>query len=106
MLPDGSESGASQPGVADLVQPQAGVFLTSFPHDKDVTIFPDEIFGFDYLDLELFFLLIAADLNDFYYGYDNVFQHTPQDMLDKLSPGSMQIVGDTVLETTRTVDEH
>jgi Zn-dependent M28 family amino/carboxypeptidase len=48
----------------------------------------------------------VADLIDFDYGYDNVFWHTPQDTLDKLSPTSLQIVGDTVLETIRALDTH
>jgi Zn-dependent M28 family amino/carboxypeptidase len=48
----------------------------------------------------------VADLIDFDYGYDNVFWHTPQDTLDKLSPNSLQIVGDTVLETIRALDAH
>jgi len=48
----------------------------------------------------------VADLIDFDYGYDNVFHHTTQDTLDKLSPASLQIVGDTVLETIRALDAH
>lgn len=48
----------------------------------------------------------VADLIDFDYGYDNVFWHTPQDTVDKLSPNSLQIVGDTVLETIRALDAH
>ena len=41
----------------------------------------------------------CADLIDFDYGYNNVFWHTPQDTVDKLSPNSLQIVGSTILET-------
>jgi Zn-dependent M28 family amino/carboxypeptidase len=48
----------------------------------------------------------VADLIDFNYGYDNVFHHTTQDTLDKLSPASLQIVGDTVLETIRALGAH
>lgn len=48
----------------------------------------------------------VADLIDFDYGYNNVFHHTPQDTLDKLSPNSLQIVGDTVLETLRALNAH
>lgn len=47
----------------------------------------------------------AVDLIDFEYGYANVYHHTPQDTLDKLSPRSLQIVGDTVLESIRLLDE-
>jgi glutaminyl-peptide cyclotransferase len=41
----------------------------------------------------------CADLIDFDYGYNNVFWHTPQDTVDKLSPKSLEIVGTTILET-------
>ena len=47
----------------------------------------------------------VADLIDFDYGYGNVFWHTPQDTLDKLSPKSLEIVGDVTLETVRLIDE-
>ena len=47
----------------------------------------------------------CADLIDFEYGYDNVFWHTPQDTLDKLSPKSLEIVGSVILETVRLLDK-
>ena len=46
----------------------------------------------------------CADLIDFSYGYNNVFWHTPQDTVDKLSPQSLQIVGSVILETVRILD--
>ncbi len=46
----------------------------------------------------------SADLIDFSYGYNNVFWHTPQDTVDKLSPQSLQIVGSVILETVRILD--
>jgi glutaminyl-peptide cyclotransferase len=46
----------------------------------------------------------SADLIDLNYGYDNVFHHTTQDTLDKLSPESLQIVGSVILETVRMLD--
>ena len=46
----------------------------------------------------------SADLIDFDYGYGNVFWHTPQDTLDKLSPKSIAIVGEVILETVRMLD--
>ncbi len=46
----------------------------------------------------------CADLIDFDYGYDNVFWHTPQDTVDKLSPKSLEIVGSTILETVNILD--
>jgi Zn-dependent M28 family amino/carboxypeptidase len=47
----------------------------------------------------------CADLIDFTYGYNNVFWHTPQDTVDKLSPQSLQIVGSVMLETIRILDK-
>ncbi len=46
----------------------------------------------------------CADLIDIEYGYGNVFHHTVQDTLDKLSPKSMQIVGDVILQTVWMLD--
>jgi Zn-dependent M28 family amino/carboxypeptidase len=46
----------------------------------------------------------CADLIDFDYGYNNVFWHTPQDTVDKLSPKSLEIVGSTILETIGILD--
>ena len=47
----------------------------------------------------------CADLIDFMYGYNNVFWHTPQDTVDKLSPKSLQIVGSVIFETMRILDK-
>jgi Zn-dependent M28 family amino/carboxypeptidase len=46
----------------------------------------------------------CADVIDLDYGYNNVFHHSPQDTMDKLSPRSLQIVGDTTLEAIRLID--
>ena len=46
----------------------------------------------------------SADLIDFTYGYNNVFWHTTQDTVDKLSPKSLQIVGSVMFETIRILD--
>ena len=46
----------------------------------------------------------CADVIDLDYGYNNVFHHTPQDTIDKLSPKSLEIVGNTTLETIRLLD--
>jgi glutaminyl-peptide cyclotransferase len=47
----------------------------------------------------------CADFIDFDYGYNDVFWHTTQDTVDKLSPKSLEIVGVTVLETARILDK-
>jgi Zn-dependent M28 family amino/carboxypeptidase len=46
----------------------------------------------------------SADIIDLDYGYGNVFHHTPQDTVDKLSTKSLQIAGDVMLETVWLVD--
>ncbi len=46
----------------------------------------------------------SADLIDLDYGYGNVFHHTPQDTLDKLSSKSIEIVGSVILETVFLLD--
>jgi glutaminyl-peptide cyclotransferase len=43
----------------------------------------------------------SIDLIDFTYGYNNVFWHSPQDTVDKLSPQSLKIVGAVLLESIR-----
>ena len=47
----------------------------------------------------------SADLIDFSYGYNNVFWHTPQDTVDKLSPKSLEIVGRVTLRTIQLIDK-
>ena len=47
----------------------------------------------------------CADVIDLDYGYNNVFWHSPQDTMDKLSPTSLEIVGDTILETIHMLDQ-
>jgi Zn-dependent M28 family amino/carboxypeptidase len=47
----------------------------------------------------------CADLIDLDYGYNNVFHHTTEDTIDKLSPKSLEIVGSVMLETVRVLDK-
>jgi glutaminyl-peptide cyclotransferase len=46
----------------------------------------------------------SADFIDFDYGYNDVFWHTTQDTVDKLSPKSLEIVGSTMLESVGILD--
>src|SRR5437016_5332563 len=46
----------------------------------------------------------VADLIDFNYGYNNSYWHNTQDTIDKLSPRSLQITGDVILETLRLLN--
>ena len=47
----------------------------------------------------------SIDLIDFTYGYNNVFWHTSQDTVDKLSAQSLKIVGTVMLESVRIIDK-
>jgi glutaminyl-peptide cyclotransferase len=46
----------------------------------------------------------VADLIDYTYGYNNVYHHSTEDTLDKLSTKSLRISGDVILETIRLLD--
>jgi glutaminyl-peptide cyclotransferase len=46
----------------------------------------------------------VADIIDLDYGYNNAFHHTTEDTVDKLSPKSLQITGDVILETFRLIN--
>jgi Zn-dependent M28 family amino/carboxypeptidase len=46
-----------------------------------------------------------VDIIDAEYGYNNVFHHTTQDTIDKLSPKSLAIIGTVTLETVRLLDQ-
>jgi glutaminyl-peptide cyclotransferase len=47
----------------------------------------------------------SADLIDLDYGYNNVFHHTTDDTVDKLSPKSLEIVGKVTLETVEMLNK-
>src|SRR5581483_12457443 len=47
----------------------------------------------------------VADLIDFDYGYANSYWHTSADTMDKLSPRSLEIVGNVLLETVAMLDQ-
>ena len=46
----------------------------------------------------------VADVIDINYGYNNSYHHTTEDTIDKLSPKSLQISGDVILETIRLLN--
>ena len=46
----------------------------------------------------------VVDIIDIDYGYSNAYHHTTQDTLDKLSPQSLAITGDVVLETIQLLN--
>jgi Zn-dependent M28 family amino/carboxypeptidase len=46
----------------------------------------------------------VADIIDIYYGYNGAYHHTTEDTIDKLSPKSLRITGDVILETMRLLN--
>jgi len=46
----------------------------------------------------------ALDLIDFDYGPGHSWWHTEKDTMDKLSPQSLQIVGDVLMEVLRRLE--
>ena len=47
----------------------------------------------------------VVDIIDIDYGYANAYHHTTQDTMDKLSPKSLQIVGDVTLLTIQYINQ-
>ncbi len=47
----------------------------------------------------------VVDIIDIDYGYANAYHHTVQDTMDKLSPKSLQIVGDVVLQVIQYINQ-
>jgi Zn-dependent M28 family amino/carboxypeptidase len=47
----------------------------------------------------------VVDLIDYTYGYNNVFHHSPEDTIDKLSAQSLAITSNVVMETIELVDQ-
>ena len=47
----------------------------------------------------------CADIIDLDYGYGGVFWHTAQDTMDKLSPKSLEIAGNVILQAVWMVDQ-
>ena len=47
----------------------------------------------------------VADIIDLNYGYNNVFHHTTEDTIDKISAKSLQISGDVILGTVALLDK-
>ena len=47
----------------------------------------------------------SADVISVPYGYNDAYHHTAQDTMDKLDPKSLEIVGNTILETVRLLDQ-
>ena len=72
-------------------------------HSKHLAKVPTEI-----VDDHIPFLRVgipAVDLIDYDYGFNNIYWHTPNDTLDKISPQSLGIVGAIVLKTIEKLNK-
>ncbi|HEY1730191.1 MAG TPA: M28 family peptidase [Terriglobales bacterium] len=89
----------STPWLTDLVQ-QAATNLGYQSHFFQQTVgMEDDHIPFAKAGIPV------IDLIDYTYGYNNVFHHTAEDTVDKLSAQSMAITGDVVMETIELLDQ-
>ena len=89
----------STPWLEDLVYEAAGTFGYQSHFFRRTLAVDDDHLPFAKAGVPV------ADLIDFEYGYNNVFWHTPQDTLDKLSSKSLEITGNVLLESVRLLDQ-
>jgi Zn-dependent M28 family amino/carboxypeptidase len=88
--------GNSTPWLSDLVYKAAtNLSRKSYFYGRTLPGIEDDHIPFAHAGVPV------VDLIDFDYGYNNVFWHTPEDTVDKLSANSLQVVGDVILETVR-----
>ena len=90
--------GNSTPWLLDVVGRSAQRLGTESYFFKREQVVDDDHLPFQKIGVPV------ADLIDLNYGFNNLYHHTTEDTLDKLSPNSLQVVGDTVLETTRALN--
>ncbi len=89
----------SSPALRDLfIQSAAKLNLSKYFH-KEVTGIDDDHMPFVASGVN------SIDIIDFTYGPSNSSWHTAQDTLDKLSPQSLQIVGDVVLSVVGQLEK-
>lgn len=84
---------SSTPGLMDLVRKSA----QELGYSKHLAKYPKYM-----VDDHVPFIragIPAVDLIDYEYGFNNIFWHSPNDTLDKLSPQSLKVVGEIVLRT-------
>lgn len=90
---------SSTSGLMEMVR-KSGMELG---HSKHLAKVPTEI-----VDDHIPFIqagIPAVDLIDYNYGFNNIYWHTPNDTLDKISPQSLGIVGAIVLKTIEKLNK-
>jgi Zn-dependent M28 family amino/carboxypeptidase len=88
----------STPWLSDLVYKAASVLGYQSHFYQGTTGIDDDHIPFAKVGIPV------VDMIDFTYGYNNVFWHTAQDTVDKLSPQTLAITTDVVLETIRLLN--
>ncbi len=89
----------STPWLSDLVYQAASKLGYQSHFFQQTTALEDDHIPFAKIGVPV------VDIIDIDYGYANAYHHTTQDTLDKLSPKSLQIVGDVVLQTIQYVNQ-
>jgi glutaminyl-peptide cyclotransferase len=88
----------STPWLSDLVYQAASSLGYQSHFFQQTTAIEDDHIPFARIGIPV------VDIIDIDYGYANAYHHTTQDTLDKLSPKSLAIAGDVVLETIRLIN--
>jgi Zn-dependent M28 family amino/carboxypeptidase len=89
----------STPWLSDLVLKAATALGYQSHFFKTETQIEDDHIPFQKIGVPV------VDIIDIDYGYANAYHHTTQDTLDKLSPKSLQIVGDVTLKTVQYINQ-
>jgi Zn-dependent M28 family amino/carboxypeptidase len=89
----------STPWLSDLVLKAAATLGYQSHFFQQKTAVEDDHMPFQKIGVPV------VDIIDIDYGYANAYHHTTQDTMDKLSPKSLQIVGDVVLQTIQYVNQ-
>ena len=89
----------STPWLSDLIYQAASTLGYQSHFFQQTTAIEDDHLPFAKIGIPV------VDVIDIDYGYANAYHHTTQDTLDKLSPKSLEIVGDVVLQTIQYVNQ-
>jgi Zn-dependent M28 family amino/carboxypeptidase len=89
----------STPWLSDLIYQAATALGYQSHFFQQTTALEDDHLPFAKIGVPV------VDIIDIDYGYANAYHHTTQDTLDKLSPKSLGIVGDVVLQTIQYLNQ-
>jgi Zn-dependent M28 family amino/carboxypeptidase len=89
----------STPWLSDLVYQAAATLGYQSHFFQQTTAIEDDHMPFAKIGIPV------VDIIDIDYGYANAYHHTTQDTMDKLSPKSLQIIGDVVLQMIQYINQ-